>query len=60
VGLGYALEDVDFCVSCPSFGTDGMVTDARYRGPFWSSLVYAIIIKRRISREFGEGGEVAL
>ncbi|PMD24438.1 hypothetical protein NA56DRAFT_643024 [Hyaloscypha hepaticicola] len=29
-------------------------------GPFWSSLVYAVIIKRRVSREFGERGEVAL
>ncbi|KAE9366746.1 hypothetical protein N431DRAFT_429542 [Stipitochalara longipes BDJ] len=28
--------------------------------PFWSSMLYAIVIKKRVSRDFGEGGEVAL
>lgn len=59
MGLGYALEDVDICVSCEIVGK-WIITDVRCRGPFWSSLVYAVIIKRRVSREFGEGGEVAL
>jgi hypothetical protein len=59
VGLGYNLEDVDICVSCEILWK-WIVTDVRCRGPFWSSLVYALIIKRRLSRDFGEGGEVAL
>ena len=40
-----------------------MITDMRDRAPFWSSMIYAYIIKKRVSREseeFGEGGEVAL